>query len=459
MSAETRAATRAGFDRSLMAPMVLGAILNPINSSMIAVALVPIGLAFGASPSQTAWLIAGLYLATAVGQPVVGRLVDSYGPRPVFLASTSLVGVAGVVGALAPSLGVLVGARVLLGIGTCAGYPAAMHLIRSEADRTGQASPSGVLTTLAVSSQTIAVVGPTLGGFLIGLGGWRTIFAVNVPLSLACLVLGVLRLPGRPRDEARTTPRLDVVGIVLFTATLTALLLLLMDLRPDRWWLGVLCLLAAAGLAVRELGVADPFIDLRVLGGNLPLLATYGRNLLAFVVSYGVLYGYTQWLEEGRGLSASRAGLLLLPMFLTAIVVSTTTGRDPRIHAKLVAGGIGQVATCVLLLLVTGHSAVWLLVVVALVAGVPQGLVSLGHQNAVYHQADPERMGSSAGLLRTSMYLGAIIASAATGSFLGDGATSPGLHRLAAFVLVVAGLFLAATLADRSLRRVGVSPS
>ena len=68
------------FDRRLLAPMMLGSILNPINSSILAVSLVPIGAAFGAPPSQTAWLVGSLYLATAIGQPVVGRLVDIYGP-------------------------------------------------------------------------------------------------------------------------------------------------------------------------------------------------------------------------------------------------------------------------------------------------------------------------------------------------------------------------------------------
>ncbi|MET8876227.1 MFS transporter, partial [Nocardia sp. NPDC004604] len=95
-----------GFDRGLIAPMILGSILNPINSSMLAVALVPIGKAFGAPPSQTIWLVSALYLATAVGQPVLGRLVDRYGPRTLYLIGTALVGIAGVLGALAPGLGV-----------------------------------------------------------------------------------------------------------------------------------------------------------------------------------------------------------------------------------------------------------------------------------------------------------------------------------------------------------------
>ncbi|MFD9129732.1 MFS transporter, partial [Kitasatospora sp. NPDC059571] len=193
------------FDRRLLAPMILGSVLNPVNSSIISVSLVPIGAAFGAPPSRTAWLVAALYLATAIGQPVVGRLVDLYGPRRLYLVGTSLTGVAGLAGMLAPNLGVLIAARVLLGFGTCAGYPASMHLIRSEARRTGHDSPAGVLTALSVANQTVAVVGPVLGGLLVGLGGWRSTLAVNIPLSIACLVLGRRRLPHSlpARAEAR----------------------------------------------------------------------------------------------------------------------------------------------------------------------------------------------------------------------------------------------------------------
>ena len=93
-----------GFDHRLLAPLISGAVLNPINSTIIAVALVPIGMALGAPASTTAWLISSLYLATAVGQPVVGRLIDMYGPRRLFLPATALVGLAGVAGTFAPNL-------------------------------------------------------------------------------------------------------------------------------------------------------------------------------------------------------------------------------------------------------------------------------------------------------------------------------------------------------------------
>ncbi|MBY8879393.1 MFS transporter [Actinacidiphila acidipaludis] len=441
--------------------MMLGSVLNPVNSSIISVSLVPIGAAFGAPPSSTAWLISALYLATAIGQPVVGRLIDLFGPRRLFLAGTALTGVAGIVGTLAPNLGVLVVARVLLGFGTCAGYPAAMYLIRSEAGRTGNDSPAGVLTALAVTTQTIAVIGPSLGGLLIGLGGWRATLAVNIPLAAAGILLGLTRLPattpGAGAEGQRRLSGLDLPGMALFAVPLISLLLFLMEPAAGHWYLLLATAAVGSAFAWRELRVAEPFIDLRVLSGNLPLLATYGRGLLAYVVSYAFLYGYTQWMEEGRGLSASQTGLAQLPLFATAILVSTVTGRRRGVRGKFLVGAVGQIAGCALLLLLHSGSSVWMLALVAVVFGVPQGLNSLALQNAVFHQADPERMGSSAGLLRTFGYLGAIVASAASGAFFQQRADTGGLHHLAWFLVATAVLFLVVTVLDRSLGRVGAA--
>ncbi|MET9186822.1 MFS transporter [Streptomyces tendae] len=455
-----------GFDRRLLPPMLLGSVLNPINSTIIAVALVPIGRALGAPASQTAWLVSALYLATSLGQPVVGRLIDIFGPRRLFLLSTGLVGVAGVVGALAPDLGVLIGARVLLGFGTCAGYPAAMALVRSEAERTGRDSPGGVLTALAVANQTIAVVGPLLGGLLIAVGGWRTTFALNVPLAVAAVLLGLLRLPkadpeavpterttgGTTRRESLAA-RLDLPGMGLFAAMLVSLLLFLMNLHLRDWYLLALAAAAGAAFAMRELRAATPFIDLRVLGGNTPLLATYGRALVAYVVAYSFLYGFTQWTEEGFGLTPFHAGLAQIPMFLLAIGVSIVSGRSTSVRGKLLLGAAGQIVACLVILTLGGDSPLWMLLLVALIFGVPQGLNNLALQNSVYFQADPERTASSAGLLRTFAYIGSMVASSATAASFGQHADTGGLHRLAWVMLGAGVLYLLLTLFDRTLGR------
>jgi MFS family permease len=448
----------AGFDRRLLPPMMLGSVLNPINSTIIAVTLVPIGDALGVPPSQTAWLVSALYLATALGQPVVGRLIDIFGPRRLFLVSTSLVGVAGVVGTLAPNLGVLIASRVLLGFGTCAGYPAAMALLRSEAKRIGQDSPGGVLAALAVASQTIAVIGPLLGGLLIGLGGWRATFALNVPLAVVAVLLGLLRLPkeagtGESPQRGRLAAQLDLPGMGLFAVMLISLLLFLMNLHLRDWYLLVIAAAASAAFAARELRAPTPFIDLRVLGGNTPLLVTYGRALVAYVVAYSFLYGFTQWTEEGFGLSPFHAGLVQIPMFLVAIGVSIVSGRRKGVRGKLLAGALGQVVACVVMLTLTGDSPVWMLILLALIFGVPQGLNSLALQNSVYFQADPERTASSAGLLRTFAYVGSMVASSTTAVSFGQRADTGGMHHLAWIMLGAGVLYLLLTAFDRTVGR------
>ncbi|MER6331952.1 MFS transporter [Streptomyces sp. NPDC001034] len=456
-----RETDKPGFDRRLLPPMMLGSVLNPINSTIISVALVPIGRALGAPASQTAWLVSALYLATSLGQPVVGRLIDLFGPRRLFLFSTSLVGVAGVVGTLAPNMAVLIVSRVLLGFGTCSGYPAAMALLRSEAKRTGRDSPGGVLTALAVANQTIAVIGPLLGGLLIAVGGWRATFALNVPLSVASVVLGLLWLPKpvaggaeeSPGRRGRLVAQLDLPGMVLFAAMLSSLLLFLMNPHLRDGYLLVVAAALGAGFAVRELRTATPFIDLRVFGGNTPLMTTYGRALVAYVVAYAFLYGFSQWTEEGYGLTPFHAGLVQIPTFLVAIGVAIVSGRRPGVRGKLLLGAAGQIVACLVMLTLGTGSALWMLFLVTLVFGIPQGLNNLALQNSVYFQADPERIASSAGLLRTFAYIGSMVASSATAASFGQRADTGGMHQLAWVMLGAGVLYLLLTVLDRRLGR------
>jgi MFS family permease len=456
-----RPAPAGRFDRRLLAPMMVGSILNPINTAIIAVALTPIGIALGAPASETVWLVSSLYLATAIGQPLVGRLVDIFGVKPLFLLGAALVTAAGAIGLLAPesrdSVWWLVAARVILGLGTCAGYPAAMHMIRAEADRTGLASPAGILTLLSVTTQTVAVVAPALGGLLVGAWGWRATFAVNIPLGIASLALGAIFFPRRtglePAPEDR--PRIDGAGIALFAVAMLALLVFLQNLTAGLWWLLAVAIIAGIGFVWWERREPDPFIDVRVLSGNVPLLLTYARSLLTATISYTFVYGFTQWLEDGRGLSPTAAGLVLLPVFAMGVAVAIAFGRRPEVVWKLLLGSAAQLAAGILVLFMTGDSPLWFLVLAMLILGIPQGLNNLAIQNTLYFQADPERIASSAGLLRTFFYLGAIVSSIIYGNIYGARATTAGLHLLGWVVVGIAALFLLITVFDRSLARIG----
>ena len=155
------------FGFRFISPLLLGTLLNPVNSAMIATALVPIGRDLRAGPASTAWLVAGLYLAAAVGQPTMGRVADMYGPRKVAVTGLVLVLAAGLAGTLAPGLGALVFARVLLGLGTSAAYPVAMTMIRARAEAARIITPGTVLGLVAITGQVSATVGPALGGLLV----------------------------------------------------------------------------------------------------------------------------------------------------------------------------------------------------------------------------------------------------------------------------------------------------
>jgi len=141
---------RLGFGRRFVSAVAFGSVLNPVNSSIIAIALVAIGHTFAVGSRTTAWLVSALYLATAIGQPTMGRLADRLGPRRVYLAGSGLVVVGGVIGWAATSFGILVAARVIIGLGASAAYPAAMALIRRQSLRLDRPAPGRVLGILAI---------------------------------------------------------------------------------------------------------------------------------------------------------------------------------------------------------------------------------------------------------------------------------------------------------------------
>ncbi|SEG13208.1 Predicted arabinose efflux permease, MFS family [Actinacidiphila yanglinensis] len=453
------------FGPRLIAPLMLGSVLNPINSTMIATTLVAIGASFHVGAADTAWLVSSLYLASAVAQPAMGRLADRLGPRRVFLTGLLVVAAAGLVGMAAPSLAWLIVSRVMLGIGTSAAYPAAMALLRAHSLRIGVPTPRPVLGLLSLAGLSSAAVGPVLGGVLAATLGWRAVFAVNLPLALVGFVLALLWLPRTPapaKDRAAgtagasaSTGGIDPVGIALFAALLTALMLFLMRLDAPPWPLLPVAAVLGGVLTWWELRRRAPFLDLRMLARNRPLSLTYLRHGMTYLVVYCVMYGYAQWLEEAHGYSSAAAGLLLLPMSVAAMITSLLGARTKGIRAPLTVAAILLVAGSGVLLL-SGHTtpAVALGAAGALF-GLPQGLTSTGNQAAVYAQAPPGETGSAAGLQRTSQYLGAITAASLIGLFYGQRATDAGLHEMALTSAVLGVAVLALTVADRSLRRTG----
>ncbi|GAA1930818.1 MFS transporter [Streptantibioticus ferralitis] len=365
-----------------------------------------------------------------------------------------LVCAAGVVGTSAPTLGWLVAARVLLGFGTSAAYPAAMALLRTESERRGRETPRTVLGLLSLAGLSSAAVGPVLGGVLAATLGWRAIFAVNIPLALLALVLAMLWLPsGRPSGPGTppASAALDPLGIALFGGALTVAMVFLMRLDHPQWLLLPVLTALGAVLTWWELRRGTPFIDVRMLTRNRALATTYLRHGIAYLVIYCVMYGFAQWLEEAHGVSVFDTGLIMLPMSVAAAVCSLLGARTKGIRAPLTLAAALLAIGGGALLLAGRSTPLAVLLLIAVVFGLPQGLTSTGNQAAVYVQAPPGGTGAAAGLQRTAQYLGAITAASLIGLFYGPRATDAGLHEMAATVSVLSLVLLTLTIADRAL--------
>ena len=447
-----------GFSPRFVVPVLIGPVLNPINTTMISVALVPIAADLGVSSATVIWLVAGLYLASAIAQPTMGKLADRFGPRRVYLIGLIVVLVAGVLPILFHSFAGVLLARILLGIGTSAAYPSAMALIRDQSVRLGEPAPQTLLSGISIASLTTAAVGPPLGGLLIALFGWPSIFLVNIPLAGAALVMAALWLP---LDSTRLVPKntgsalasIDPVGILLFGGTIAALLVFLLDLSSGYWWLLVLGVALGGLLVWWELRRSTPFLDLRMLGSNGPLTRTYARLFLLYLASYLMTYGFSQWLQDAAGYSSGVAGLLQLPTALLAGVASLVVARTTALRVPLIIAAVMPLVGGVLIASLTSDASIGLLITIAGLFGVAQGLSSVSNQAALYRQAPVDQIGTAAGLSRTSTYLGAIASSSIIGLVFGQAPTDGDVHVIGWVIVVAVAIAGVLAVTDASLGR------
>jgi MFS family permease len=431
-----------------------GTILQGLNSAVLAVALVSIGRDLGVDDAGAlAWVVSALYLSAAVASPTGGRLADLYGPRRVYVTGLVIALVASVAGPFVPSVGWLVADRVLLGIGTAMQFPTAMAVIRREARRLG-AQPASALGVVALCGQTTAALGPTIGGPIVALWGWEGIFWVNVPI-VANAAFWVLRVvpadPPLPRTGARAALRaLDPVGLVLFVGTLVPLMVGLLSLDGAvQWGWFVVAAALLVLLVTWSLRSPRPFLDVRLLARSPGVWRTCVRAVVTFVSFYAIFYGLPQWLEAERGLDPAQAGLLMFPVFgvgVLSTLVATRLGARVRPRVLLVVGSAAMVAAgLVALTAVDADAPVWLIVLLGVLMGLPNGFNNLGNQLVLHASVDEQHAGVASGLYRTAQYIGAalasvVVASALAPSLAGDG--GGGLATLGTWIAALGGVLL-----------------
>ncbi len=424
----------------VLAPVALGTMLAPLNSTMIAVAIPSLLEDFGRSLAWGSWIVTSYLVAMAAVQPLGGALGDRYGRRRLFLIGLTLFLLATVVAALSWRIEVLLVARTVQAISGATAIPNGTALVGSlvPSERRGRAF-GNVGAAIAVA----AGLGPPIGGILTAVLGWRWIFAVNL-LLVPALVLGC-RLPtDSPGPQPR---RFDLRGTGLLASGIVSLVLSLTIWRlPDApFFLSPALGLFAAGsllaLVRHSRRSPNPVLNLALFRarGFTPAVATV---LLSNLVMYTLLLSLPLFLTAWSLWDSAHIGLLLAGLSLPTIVFSPLGGRlsDSLGRRAPAVVGMTLIALGAFPFLVVDPVWLWLVYLVPLIfIGAGLGLSMAPVQTTAIETAPSSQAGQASGLFSTMRYLGSILGSSVMAAVL-SGATPPVTH----FRILYATLFVSA---------------
>ena len=222
-----------------------------------------------------------------------------------------------------------------------------------------------------------------------------------------------------------------------------------------RWWLLGGGTLLAVLFVWRELRFAPPFLDLRLLGRNRPLLLVYLGFALFSCVYYFAFFGLPQLLQEAGGYDPRVVGLLVLPLAAVSVVSTPVAVRAmDRFGVKrvLVAGVVLLMVASAAMWLLTASFAIPLVVALTALLGVPYGVASIAYNQGMYLSTRPEERGVAAGIFQTCRYLGAITATVLIGIFYGTGVNQANWGLAVIAMLGLGGVVLVVSLLWRERR-------
>jgi EmrB/QacA subfamily drug resistance transporter len=401
-----------------------------MDISVVNVALPSIRRDLHASLAGQQWTIDAYTLVLAGFLVLAGSTADRFGRKRVFMAGLAVFGAGSLLCGLAPGLGWLIAARVVQAAGGTMLNPVAMAIVATAypvpAERARAIGVFGAMSGLAL------VLGPILGGVLVDGFGWRAVFWVNVPIVAAALVATARFVPESRADRAR---RFDPAGQVLVVLVLGGGVSAIIGSRGLGWSspvvLGLLAVaaLGVAGMLAYEPRRADPLLELRLFR-SVPFSAAIVMAVFALCGFGAFLFVTTQYLQDVRGLSASAAGLCLLPVGTLVLVLSPVTGRlvgtrGPRL--PLVVAGIA--------LALGGAASVWLgpgtplpaVLAVSLLFGVFLGTVNPPITNTAMAGMPGSMAGVAASLASTGRQTGTTLGVAIAGAVHGVGWVVAGL--------------------------------
>jgi EmrB/QacA subfamily drug resistance transporter len=460
---------------------VLGSGMVLLDTTAVNVALPTVGRALGASLGGLQWIVSGYTLALAALILLGGSLGDRIGRRRVFVVGVIWFALASAMCGLAPTIGVLVAARVLQGVGGALLVPGSLAIIQASfapRDRPGAIGAWAGLGNLATAA------GPLLGGWLVAAAGWRWVFLVNLPVAATVVMVTLRRVPESRDDYASGS--FDVLGALLAVLALAGIAFALIGGAGSSGAERIAVLaagIAGGGAAVAFLAVERSrgrSVSERVPAPMLPLAIFSSRqftaiNLITFCVycaTGGELFMLVLELQAGAGFSALAAGSALLPVTVLMIVLSPRSAAlaqrtGPRLP---ITAGAATCAAGLLLALRVGVHASYLTDVLPAVAvfGIGIALIVSPLTATVLASADVRNAGIASGVNNAVTRVAGLIAVAGlpvavglrAGSYRSPALLTSGFHLamiICAGLLVLAALLALTLIDDRVLAGPGGS--
>jgi EmrB/QacA subfamily drug resistance transporter len=322
--------------------VMLSIVLAAMESTVVATAMPTVVKSLGGLDIYS-WVFSAFLLTSTVTMPLWGRLSDLLGRRRPYLAGLVIFLVGSALSGLSGSMGQLVVFRALQGLGAGCLMPIGMTIIADLYGLEQRAKMQGYFSSMWGGA---SLVGPLIGGLLSDHFSWRWAFYINVPFGLAAIALITYGLRGDVRPPRR--PRIDPIGLMLFTTGVSALLLGLVRGGQSASWTDLAVLGPIAGAAVLlavffavEAHVAEPMIPLELFRISIVRAAT-ANGFLSGMAMFGAIAFVPLFMQEVTGASATSAGFVLTPFVLGWVLFSIVSARALlRIgYRKLVIAGM-----------------------------------------------------------------------------------------------------------------------
>ncbi len=440
---------RSGLVTSLtLAAMSLGYGVVQLDVTIVNTALNSIGGSLGGGVSELQWVVSAYTIAFAAFILTAGALGDRIGAKRIFIAGFAIFTAASVGCGLAPSAGILIAARAVQGLGAAILVPNSLALLsHAYPDEKQRGRAIGIW---AAGASLALIAGPLVGGGLIALVGWRSIFLVNLPIGLAGLWLSARYV----RETTRSPQReIDLPGQIAAIAALGCLAGAIIEGGSVGWSnaLVIAGFVASAVLSLlfilRERRASQPMLPLSLFAHHMFALTSL-VGLLVNIAFYGLIFVFSLYFQRVNGMSAFATGLAFLPMMGAVLPVNLFAARvAERIGAPATIGTGAALAAfgCLALLGIGRGTSYWATCVQLTVIGGGLGLLVPPLTSTLLGSVEKSRSGIAAGVLNATRQTGSVLGVALFGSLVGHAnGFVAGAH---ASLLISAGLLLVAATA------------